>query len=103
MVASVGAACLDARALRLRGVSIVLSTACAKNKNSPVTSWMKFFPALSSYGVLSIGFVDHSFAPYVFLTLECGWSCWIRGGGCWKHFRAFWTYVGIKRCTLRLL
>ena len=52
MVASVGAACLYARALR--GVSIVPSNARAKNKNTPVTSWMKFFPALSNDGVLMI-------------------------------------------------
>ncbi len=99
MVASVGAAFLDARALRR--VSIVPLIACAKNKNTPVTSWMNFFSALSSNGVLSISLANCSFAPYVFLTLGCGWSCWIWGGGCWKHFRAFWMYVGIERCTLR--
>jgi hypothetical protein len=70
MVASVGAACLDARALR--EVSIVLSIAHAKNKNTPVISWMNFFPALSSNGVLSIGFANCSFVPYVFLTLGSG-------------------------------
>ncbi len=87
MVASVGAACLDARVLR--EVSIVPSTAHAKNKNTPVTSWMNFFPALSNNGVLSIGFANCSFAPDFFLTWGCGWSCWIWGGGCWKHLRAF--------------
>jgi hypothetical protein len=71
--------------------------------HTSVTSWMNFFPALSSNGVLLIGFANCSFAPYVFLMLGCGWSCPIWGGGCWKHFRAFWTYVGIKRCTLRPL
>ncbi len=39
----------------LRGVSIVPSTVCAKNKNTPVTSWMNFFPALSNEGFLLIG------------------------------------------------
>ncbi len=48
MVASVGFACLDVSALR--GVSIVPSTTCAKNKNTLVTSWMNFFPALSKGG-----------------------------------------------------
>ncbi len=48
MVASVGAACSDARVLR--GVSIVPSTAHAKNKNTPVISWMNFFLALSNKG-----------------------------------------------------
>ena len=98
MVASSGAACSDARALR--GVSIVQSTACAKNKNTPVTSWMDFFLALPNNGVSSIGFTNCSFAPYVFLTLACGRSCWIQDGGCWKHLRAFWMYVGIEGCTL---
>ena len=101
MVASVRAACLDARALR--GVSIVSSTAPAKNKNTPVTSWMNLFLALSNNGVLLIAFVNCSFMLYVFLRLGCGWSCQIWGGGCWKCFGAFWTYVGIKRCTLRPL
>ncbi len=87
MVASVGADCLDARALR--GVSIVPLIAHAKNKNTPVTSWMNFFPGLSSSCVLLIGFTNCSFALYVFLTLGCGWSCWIQGGGCWNRFRAF--------------
>ncbi len=54
MVASVEAACLDARALRRGG--IVLSTDRAKNKNTSVTSWMNFFPALFNTGVLTIGF-----------------------------------------------
>ncbi len=73
MVTSVGVACLDARTLR--GVSIVPSVARARDKNTSVTSWMKFFPALSSNGVLLIGLVNCSHAPYVFLTLGCGWSC----------------------------
>jgi hypothetical protein len=72
MVASVGAACLDARVLR--GVSIVPSTACAKNKNTPVTSWTNFFPALSNNDVSSIGFIHCSFALYFFLMWGCGWS-----------------------------
>ncbi len=99
MVASVGAACLDARALR--GVSIVPSIACAQNNNT--LARINFFPALSNNGVLSIGLANFSFASYVFLMLGCGWSCKILGGGCWKHFRAFWMYVGIKRCTLHPL
>ncbi len=70
MVASVEAACLDVRALR--GVSIVPSTACARNKNTPVTSWMNFFPALSNNGVLLIGFANCSFAPY--FLLMCGYG-----------------------------
>jgi hypothetical protein len=90
----------DARVLR--GVGIVPSTAHAENKNIPVTAWMNFFPDLSNNCVSLIGFANCSFAPYVFLTLRCGWPCWIRGGGCWKHLRAFWTYVGIERCTLHL-
>ncbi len=70
MVASVGAASSDARALR--GVSIAPSIDHAKNKNTPFTSWMNFFPDLSSNGVLSIGFANCSFTPYFFLTLGCG-------------------------------
>ncbi len=61
MVASVGADCLDARALR--GGSIVPLIACAKNENTPVTTWMDFFLALSSSGVSSFGFTNCSFAP----------------------------------------
>jgi hypothetical protein len=48
MVASVGAAYSDVRALK--GVSIVPSIACAENNNTPVTSWMNLILALSSNG-----------------------------------------------------
>ena len=61
IVNSVGLACSDARVLR--GVNMVPSTALAKNKNTPVTSWMNLFPALSSAGALSGGFAYCTFAP----------------------------------------
>ena len=35
---------------------MVPSTALAKNKNTPVTSWMNLFTALSSAGASSGGF-----------------------------------------------
>jgi hypothetical protein len=44
------------------GVSIVPLIPHAKNKNTPVTSWMNFFPALSS-NVSSIDFTNCFFAP----------------------------------------
>jgi hypothetical protein len=65
MVASVREACLDARVLR--GVSIVLLTARANNKNTPVTSWMNFFLTLSNKEILLIGFANCSFVLYFFL------------------------------------
>ena len=79
MVASVGADCLDARALR--GVSIVPLIAHAKNKNIPLTSRMNFFPALSSHGVLSIGFANCSFMPFVFLMLGVAGPVGFKVGG----------------------
>ncbi len=60
IVNSVGLACSDARALM--GVNMVPSTALAKNRNTPVTSWMNFFPAFSSTGASLGGFVYCSFA-----------------------------------------
>ena len=60
---------------------------------------MDVFPALSSVGASSGGFVYCIFAPYVFLTLGWGWFCGFVEGGCWKRWSAFLMYVGIDRCT----
>ena len=59
---------------------MVPSTALAKNMNTPVTSWMNLFPALSSAGASSGGFAYCTFAPYVFLIPGCGWFCGFMGG-----------------------
>jgi hypothetical protein len=75
---SVGAVCLDAKALS--GVSIVKSTARARYRNTPVTFWINYFPALLSGGVSLCGFACWTFAPYCFLTCGCGWSCGTIGG-----------------------
>jgi hypothetical protein len=64
MVASVWVDYSEARALR--GVSIVPSTALARNKKSPVTSCMNFFLALSSVRVSLSGLANCSFVPYFF-------------------------------------
>ncbi len=79
MVASVGADCSEARVLR--GVSIVPSTALARNKKTPVTSCMNFFPALSNVGVLLSSLANCSFAPYFFFTWGWGLFCQNRGEG----------------------
>jgi hypothetical protein len=58
---SVGFACWNAR--ELRGVSSPPSNALARKRKTPQTSWMNFFPALSSSGELSSSCTCYVFAP----------------------------------------
>jgi hypothetical protein len=77
-VFSLGAACLDTRALS--GVSIVKSTARTRYRNTPVTSWINFFPALLSGGGVVVWLCILDFCPvlffdvWVWLVLRHNWG-----------------------------
>ncbi len=74
-------------------------TAWANNKNTPMTSWMNFFLlCLAVWGFVGWFCILH-FCPIGLFDAGVQLVCCFMGGGCWKHCRAFLTYVGINRCT----
>ena len=78
IVSSVGAACSDA--ITDSGASNVLSIACPKNKNFPVTCWTNFFPFASRLGDSLGVFTYCTVAPHVGVAQMYGESCRRLGG-----------------------
>ncbi len=64
---SMVAACSDARALS--GVSIVESTACARYRNTLVTSWKKNLPGLIKWGGVVGWLCMLDFCPILFFDV----------------------------------
>ena len=76
---SIGADCSEARALR--GVSMVESTALARNKNTPVTSWINFFAQFVEWdGVVVCRRMLH-FCPICFMNVGVRLVLWCDWGG----------------------